>query len=238
MTSSTWIIDFESYQIDSDFYPLEICILNVCTGKSFLFFVKYPYNYLNSNETLETLRYQYRRHRLHWDDGDQCIHSTVIKLKKIIANYSVSNIKIYVKGEQKHKLVSHWFAAPSSTNTFNVIDIGANAPRFTALKHLCASAACAKHAHNLELFCARRKCYQLLPFIKFAEIVTTTHSSEDKITNNINSETDNVSSQTDVPHETCGDEQIKTNIGRKTLTQRIFAYMHMLYIIIRNRLHA
>jgi hypothetical protein len=243
MTSSTWIIDFESYQIDSAFYPLEICILNVCTQQCFLFFVKYPRNYFNTNATL---RYQFRRHGLHWDDGDQSLHDTVMELKRIITN-NANTVKIYVKGELKHKLVSYWFTTQLVTtnkNTFNITDIGAGAPSFTALKDLNTIETCAKHAHNMQLFCARRKCYQLLPFVILAEKVNnivplSTNSSEEKITtaNNISSVTDCDNCQTDGLHASCGNQQFKTITDEQTFIQKIFAYMHMFYITIRNRLH-
>jgi hypothetical protein len=169
-----------------------------------------------------------------------------MELKKIIT-YNSNTVKIYVKGELKHKLVSCWFTTPLATtdqNTFNIIDIGTGAPSFTALKDLNATETCAKHAHNMQLFCARRKCYQLLPFVILAEKVndivpSSANSSEDKITtaNDINSVTDYVNSQTDGLHATCGNQQIKTIIGEKTLIQKIFAYMFMFYTTFRERLH-
>ena len=180
-SNTLWILDMECYQIDGELFPLEICLLNVDDVKQyFIYYVKYSNNYFNNL----VIKYQFNRHGLKWKDGDETLYSTVFKLKQIISH---NDATIYVKGDQKQKLVIKWFS--DRRRHVDIIDIGVNAPSINNLKTQCLSQTCDRHISNLEYFCAKRKCYQLLPYVKIPPMDVKNDERQVKVNTTVENQT-------------------------------------------------
>jgi hypothetical protein len=166
---SRWILDMECYQMDSEIFPVEIALLNADVNQCFVYYISYPKN----NYSHAARKYQFSRHGFYWHNGDQTLDNAVKDIcQKVTVNEATYN-KVYVKGHEKHKLVSTWFLSSNGIRQCDVIDIGNDAPNFLVMKNLCMEKTCDKHGNKLHLFCARRKCYQLLPYIPIAAQINT-----------------------------------------------------------------
>ena len=153
-----WIIDFESYQINSAFYPLEICLLNTADqSKCFVYYVKYPCNYFNNLTT----KYQFLTHGLTWGEGDETIYSAI---SSILSKLGPKDV-IYVKGLEKKRLVESWVAIDDDKCGVRVREFPIiSTPSLNRLV-VCIEETCEKHKHLMVKACARRKCFQLLRYL-------------------------------------------------------------------------
>jgi hypothetical protein len=91
-------------------------------------------------------------HGLYWDQGEYSLE----KAEQIIVG-KVKTDEVYVKGDQKVKFFETWFP-----QVFQIT----NAPAIKNLK-LCKHEVCGKnHQGNCDRCkCARRKCFELLPYV-------------------------------------------------------------------------
>ena len=146
-----WIADMEAFQIGSKWYPKEIAILNTVTRECICLTTRcsIPYSMVYPNY-LPTLKCQFAIHGLYWDQGDYSLH----RANQIIVNKVKAGDEVYVNGDQKAKFFETWF--PSS----QVFEI-TNAPAIKDLK-LCRNQVCNKNHQGM---CARRKCFELLPYV-------------------------------------------------------------------------
>ena len=95
-----FVCDCNWYQVNNEFYPVEITILNIDTKYFGTFYIKYPANYLNNLTT----KYQHDKHGLDWDAGNETLCSAIAKMKQVVYPGDV----VYVKGDEKTKLVAVW----------------------------------------------------------------------------------------------------------------------------------
>ena len=143
-----WIIDLEAYQLDGFWFPKEIALLNVETMECFCSTVKAEIGYNLINPThRRTIAYQYRRHRLRWEEGDE----TLANVKRKIQSMVKSQDTVYCKGDQKVYYFQEWFD--------NVVEI--NAPSFKTLNKYPLRYCDKKHG----LICAKRKCFELIEYV-------------------------------------------------------------------------
>jgi len=99
--------------------------------------------------TCPCLKCQFAIHGLYWDQGDYSLQ----RANQIIVNKVKAGDEVYVKGDQKAKFFETWFPQM-------VFEI-TNAPAIKDLK-LCRNQVCNKNHQGM---CARRKCFELLPYV-------------------------------------------------------------------------
>ena len=142
-----YIVDFEAYQVCSMFYPKEIAFLNIHTNECFQYYIRWPWHVWDM-----TTHWQLRRHAMDWSEGKYTINEAVDDAQQRILLSEV----LYVKGDQKLKyLQKHWFPR----NTIKEITC---AP---SLKNLNSFHDKTCFMHYGKKFCARRKVYELRPYI-------------------------------------------------------------------------
>jgi len=179
-TTSVWILDFECYQFLAVYYPVEIALLDVNNVVCSSYYIKYPgVNIKNATE-----KWQHKRHGLTWNEGDETLQNAINHIQSKVTT-SNDKVHIYVKGEQKQQLVSNWFLFCHENSHVHVLDIGNRAPNFNTLKDQCVGETCTKHLTNLQHFCARRKCFQLLPYVVSLDV--NLRNKEGDVTSNSNS---------------------------------------------------
>ena len=145
-----WIVDMEAFQIGGKWYPKEIALLNPVTLEWTSLMVKcnVPYKLVVNRHVLPTIKSQFARHRIYWDEGEY----TLAQAKQIITGLVNMEVDtVFVKGDQKEKFFQSWFARLEQIV----------APTF---KELCQypKETCGKHNNH---FCARRKCFELVPYV-------------------------------------------------------------------------
>jgi hypothetical protein len=149
---SNFILDFEAYQVDADYYPVEICLLNIVTRQCNMFFIRYP-NAIESN----TSRFQYFYcHGMGWQDGN----ISFAKAMKAIRRRVKTDDTIFIKGEQKANFIRKCLPK------HNILEV--TAPSIHTL--FCLRDKCCKyHYAHKQWSCARHKAFALIPFVKVAD---------------------------------------------------------------------
>lgn len=143
-----WIVDMEAYQLDGCWYPKEIALLNVATAECTCLLINTDVDYKFINpKYYRTIGYQFRRHRLLWNEGDYHIDGVKKKLQCMVN----SDDEVYCKGDQKVKYFKNWFT--------NVIEL--DAPSFKDLNKYPLRYCARKHG----IICAKRKCFELLEYV-------------------------------------------------------------------------
>jgi hypothetical protein len=144
-----WIVDMEAFQINGKWYPKEIAILNTITLNCTCLTIKCDVSYRSLEPfAMPMVRYQFSRHGIFWDDGEYSLSEAKQNITNLV-NMDVD--KVFVKGYQKETFFASWFPRV----------YGIDAP---ALKDLnkCPNQVCDKNHH---FNCARRKCFELLPYV-------------------------------------------------------------------------
>ena len=146
-----WIVDFEAFQQGSQFYPLEIALLNANTGAHNLFYIYYHYPIED-----HTIRFQYDRHGLDWQDGNLPLGRAL----KAITRRIKENDKVVIKGVQKIK----FFVSHGVLRQDQVIPV----KETSTLKKLVQNVdqKCVKHTNLNKFWCAQQKCFAILTYIK------------------------------------------------------------------------
>ena len=143
-----WVVDMEAYQLGGSWYPKEIALLNADTGECtcLTIYVDVHYNIINPIY-YPTIGYQFRRHRLRWNEGEYHIATVKAKFQSMV------NLEdeVYCKGEEKVQYFKSWFK-----NVFEV-----HAPSFKVLKKYPDKYCERQHG----FICAKRKCFELLEYI-------------------------------------------------------------------------
>ena len=142
-----YIVDFEAYQVGSLYYPKEVAFLNIDTNECFQYYIHWSWHVRD-----KTTHWQQKRHGMDWIDGKLSIHEAVEEARTHILLTDV----LWVKGLQKRNyLQTYWFPH----NTIKEIE---HAP---ALKNLNNFHDKTCMLHLGKKFCARRKVYELRPYI-------------------------------------------------------------------------
>lgn len=143
-----WIVDMEAFQVNSEWYPKEIAILNTSTLECKCLMIKCCIPFKNVHPVdMATIKWQFRSHCIYWDSGDY----TLEEAKLIITKCVNKDDDVYVKGDQKEKLFQTWFPRVHSIDS----------PPLRNLNE-CINEVCDKlHSRN----CARRKCFELIPYV-------------------------------------------------------------------------
>src|SRR5271167_1722590 len=97
----------EAFQISGKWFPKEIAILNPSTQECVCLTIKcdVPYKYLKPI-VLPTVRYQFARHGIYWDDGDYTLTHGKHIITRLV-NLEVDDV--FVKGDQKEEFFGSWF---------------------------------------------------------------------------------------------------------------------------------
>ena len=146
-----WIIDFEAFQQGSQFYPLEIALLNANMDAHNLLYIYYHYTIEN-----RPIRFPYDRHGLDWQDGNLPLGRAL----KAIARRIKEDDKVVIKGVQK----INFFVSHGVLRQDQVIPV----EETPTLRELVQNVdqKCVKHANLNILWCAQQKCFAIFTYIK------------------------------------------------------------------------
>ena len=153
-----WILDFEGYQVGTNFYPREVALLNTAgTNKCFDWHIGYSGVFARMDNN--TTRCQFLRHGMSWTHGNMCLGKALEELRNVFIN---EQHIVYVKGREKTLWARHWFA----DDNVEVKEI-CNAPNFSDLMMYYKNCvrACYFHENKWHLRRARSKTYMLLPYV-------------------------------------------------------------------------
>ena len=143
-----WIIDLEGYQLDGIWFPKEIALLNVETQECTCLIIKLEVAYrFVSRDYYRTIGFQFKRHRLRWDEGDYNLATAMEKFRDMVHAQDI----VYCKGDQKVKYFKSWFDQVEEVN----------APAFKTLDKFPSKYCDRKHG----LICAKRKCFELIEYV-------------------------------------------------------------------------
>jgi len=159
MSVKYWLCDFEAYQFGATYFPVEISLLNLNNEKCATFYIGWKHLSFTVSSS-KTFTHQYNRHGLCWDAG----RLTLTKAIKAIQKRVKASDIVFVKGEQKAKWLMQWLKAGQ------IIDLG-GIDVFSFNNNNSADhqneRKCEFHAMNPNYkFCARQKCFMLLPCAK------------------------------------------------------------------------
>ena len=164
-----WVLDFEGFQINGNFYPLEICLIN-CenpTENIHVWHIGYSDTLAETyNNCNQTIRWQFHKHGMGWKHAEMTLVDALVELREVL---EVENTKvqheIHIKGLEKAKWIRGFFLREK--DNVKVIEI-LNAPCFRDLTMFCGGAigkACVFHQNSWHLRCPCRKAYYLVDYI-------------------------------------------------------------------------
>ena len=167
--TQTYILDFEAYQIDGKFYPVEIALVNCQTKKFQVFHIAYPemrnLPLLAQLPFLDAIDWQLRRHGIPFDApfARYCLCTV-----KTLNEYIVHGDTVLVKGLQKVLYFRDWF--PKCVNVQQLDDHPKIETLIQQLKnassdHVVSQNRClAVHSKPaaVDKFCALEKCFAIL----------------------------------------------------------------------------
>ena len=151
-----WILDFEGYQIGSNYYPKGIALLNVSdTDKCFGWHIEYMevFAQLDNNTT----RCQFRKHGMSWRYGNIRLGKALEELRNVFTHDDQQHV-IYIKGLEKTNWARRWFIE----NLKVEVKVICNTPNFSDLMRYYGNCA---HADAWHLRCARSKTFMLLLYV-------------------------------------------------------------------------
>jgi hypothetical protein len=159
-----WILDFEGYQVNSIYFPIEIALLNVHQNNlCYTWRIKYSDAMAVYNQNTE---WQFRKHRLGWNHGNMYLYEALKEMRTVIDDYCSGEHVVYVKGLEKTNWMrqQRWFPFHYPKVTVQEIQ---GVPSFRDLSMFYgAEYACTYHTNApFDVRCARRKAYQLLPYV-------------------------------------------------------------------------
>ena len=159
MSVKYWLCDFEAYQFDATYFPVEISLLNLNSEKCATFYIGWRHLSFTVYSS-KTFAHQYNRHGLCWDAG----RLTLIKAIKAIQKRVKASDVVFVKGEQKAKWVMQWLKAGQIIDLVGDDVFSFNNNKLTEHQ---TEQKCEFHAMNPNYkFCTRQKCFMLLSCAK------------------------------------------------------------------------
>ena len=166
MSTQTYILDFEGYQLDGKFYPVEIALVNCCTENYQMFYIAYPemYGLLDSNLTIKC---QFWRHLIPFNAP--FAQYNLCQAKCELQNVIKSGDTVYVKGLQKQLFFRDWFHHSITINQFDeqpkIETLIQQMRMLSSSKENTSRRRCsAVHASSVgdDKFCALEKCFAML----------------------------------------------------------------------------
>ena len=122
-----WILDFEGYQVGTNYYPTEIALLNASnTNKCFHWCIGHTEVFTRMDVTT---RYQFRRHGMRWDDGNLRFGKALEELRNVFTHDNDQQHTIYIKGMEKTNWARHWFIENPNVEVKEIC----NTPNFSDL---------------------------------------------------------------------------------------------------------
>ena len=166
MSQQKWVIDFEGFQINDNFYPLELCLLNTQRPREDLhiWHIRYTDSLaLAYDEKIDrTICWQSNEHGMSWKQGNMPLLDAFLEMRDLFP--SRSQHKLYAKGLEKTKWIREWFEKDNNVTVIEII----NAPSYRDMNMYYGSLyghPCAFHRDSPHLRCACRKAQYLCDYI-------------------------------------------------------------------------
>ena len=161
-----WILDFEGFQINGNFYPLELCLLSFQrpTDDLHIWHIGYtdslaiPFN----ESTNKTIRWQSNKHGMGWKHGNMNPVDVFADMRDLFTTRFQH--EIHVKGLEKAKWIEEWFNRNANVK---VIEITC-APSYRDMNMYYGAMfghPCSFHRDAPHLRCACRKANYLRDYI-------------------------------------------------------------------------
>jgi hypothetical protein len=155
MSVQYWLCDFEAFQLDAIYFPVEVSLLNLDSEICYTFNIGWRHLKFTCFCS-KTFAFQYKRHGLCWDAGRLSVKKVIKAIKKRVKGDDV----IFVKGDQKAQWLLHWFTDKQIVNLVDdcVLSVNKTLPLEQQRERRCNF-----HYNNpMYQFCAQQKCYLLL----------------------------------------------------------------------------
>ena len=138
-----YVLDFEGFQVDSVFYPLEVAVVDVHTRLCWMLYITYDHEIYSPS-----VRYQQHLHHMCWKDGTISYEDATVCLRRLL-----HFAEVYVKDLQKANFIRNWLNVCVTEIT--------NAPSYKHM-HDCINEHCRFH---VSIHCARRKAFELIKYV-------------------------------------------------------------------------